>query len=169
MAHNFSRNAFFMYFPLMLVLWSIGGLAQEVRSAPVETGSSDLTIGITNADVLSSRPFLCIEDTAGLELMLIRATIGTQIIWTREGRTPAPQGAIQWAFDRESRQLLVDLSGISDQLTGTDLLSIAVVPVNTRRKEFMLSVFSAVSADGAARLARQPLSGVNFVKNASEQ
>jgi hypothetical protein len=110
------------------------------------------------------RGIVVIRDSIGLSLAVVGVTVDGQAVWTRKSSSLSPKnGVVEWFFDEPSRQLLVDLNGLTKQGVSAGKIVIEVAPVNLRVDRYQVVVSTARNVEDARKRDQNtPLTNVNI-------
>ena len=133
------------------------GYAQE-KSEPLSVKKESATAVFS---LQSVQNYVFVNDSIGMPLMLKSASLNGAPIWIRKKvNDDVVENTIQWEFNNQSRQLIVDLRGMRD---GGEI-ELEIIPKNSRIDVFQLSLSTAEN-EVADKNALQVLNNVRFVKN----
>jgi hypothetical protein len=145
---------------LLVVLSLFPVLAQDNNSESLP----NTVIEIDAKALTPEREIIVIRESIGLSLAVVGVTVDGQAVWTRKNSSLSPiNGVVEWYFDEPSRQLLVALSGITQQGGSAEKIVIEVAPVNLRTDRYEVLVSAARSVEDARKRDQNPpLTNVNI-------
>ena len=169
MTHLYAKkHIFIVVFGLsVLLLTGVTAMAQSaVANADSDGKLPDAVITLNRAAMGATNEFLAVRDSIGFELSLISAELDGEPVWTRKATdAPVVDGTIQWHFHMPTRQLVLDLRGLSESFSDGKSLRLTVAPANARVKDYRITVFDAATVEAAHSRAQTALSGITIEFN----